>query len=334
VPINQKIAGYGTMKILVTGGSGFIGTRLVGELLSKGHRVTIFDKNVSFKYPDITVVGDIRDKDAVIKAAAGHNAIYHLAAEHADNIRPVSLYDDVNVGGAKNIIAAATSADINKIVFTSTMAIYPLKAGEPDEDSQAAPFNEYGKSKYVAEQIFVEWASKDNSCSLTTVRPCVIFGETNRGNVYNLLRQLYKNRFIMIGNGRNKKSIGYVGNISVFLRFCLNFTAGLHLFNYADKPDLTTIELVGIAREALGKNGNQKLRIPYSIGLLGGIAFDLFTNISGKSFPISSIRIKKFCADTTISTNRLLKTGFKPPYTLKQAFERTIKAEFPLQNGY
>jgi nucleoside-diphosphate-sugar epimerase len=322
------------MKILVTGGSGFIGTRLVGELLKTGHRVTIFDKNTSFKYPDITIVGDVRDKDAVIKAASGHNAVYHLAAEHADDVRPVSLYYDVNVGGAKNIIAAVNSVGINKIIFTSTVAVYPLNAVTPDESSRAAPFNKYGESKYAAEQIFTKWASEDKQCSLVTVRPCVIFGEDNRGNVYNLLSQIYKRRFIMVGNGKNKKSIGYVGNISGFLRFCLNFPAGIHLFNYADKPNLITTELVEIAREVLGKTGNLKFHIPYSIGLLGGIAFGLFTNISGKSFPISSIRIKKFCADTTISTNRLLKTGFKPPYMLKQALEQTIKAEFPLQNNY
>jgi nucleoside-diphosphate-sugar epimerase len=322
------------MKILVTGGSGFIGTRLVGELLSKGHWVTIFDKNVSVNYPDITIVGDIRDKDAVIKAASEHNAVYHLAAVHADDVHPASLYYDVNVVGAKNIIAAVNSAGINKIIFTSTVAVYPLNAVTPDESSSVIPFNKYGESKYAAEQIFTKWASENKQRSLVTIRPCVIFGEDNRGNVYNLLLQIYKRRFIMIGNGKNKKSISYVGNISGFLRFCLDFPAGIHLFNYADKPDLTTTELVEIARKVLGKTGNLKFHIPYSIGLLGGIAFGLFTNISGKSFPINSIRIKKFCSDTTISTNRLLKTGFKPPYPLKQALEQTIKAEFPLQNNY
>ena len=112
----------------------------------------------------------------------------------------------------------------------------------------------------------------------------------------------------------------------------MNFDTGIRLFNYADKPDLTTNELIKIAKNAIGKNGNSGLRIPYSIGLLGGIAFDLLAGITGKSFPISSIRIKKFCADTTISTNRLLETGFKPPYTLKQALEQTIKTEFSVSN--
>ncbi len=316
------------MRILVTGGSGFIGNRLVDELLREGYQVTIFDKKVSSKYPDITVVGDVRDKDAVIKAAAGKNVIYHLAAEHADNVQPVSLYYDVNVQGAKNIVDAAKAADVNKIIFTSTTAVYPLNAHMPDESSGTAPFNKYGESKYAAEQVFTEWTFEDSKRSLVIVRPCVIFGETNRGNVYNLLRQLYKNRFIMIGHGRNKKSIGYVGNISAFLKFCLDFPAGSHLFNYADKPDLATGELVCIARETLGRNGNQKLRIPYSLALFTAHLLDITAHISSRKFPISAVRIKKFCADTSVSAEKLSKTGFKPPYSLKKALQGTIRAEF------
>jgi nucleoside-diphosphate-sugar epimerase len=321
------------MRILVTGGSGFIGTRLVCELLKAGHQVTIFDKNTSSQYPNRVIIGDVRDKGTLVKAVAGHNVVYHLAAEHADDVRPTSLYHDVNVGGTQNLIAAVNNSGANKIIFTSSVAVYPLNAGEPDEDSKVAPFNEYGKSKYEAEKVFTEWVAEDDSRSLTLIRPCVIFGEDNRGNVYNLLSQICKKRFIMIGSGQNKKSIGYVGNIVEFLMFCLDFRPGFKLFNYADKPDITTNELIGIAKNAFGRNGDSELHITYSIGLLGGLAFDLLARISGKSFPISSIRIKKFCADTTISTNRLLETGFKSPYTLKQALEQTIKSEFPLHGS-
>jgi nucleoside-diphosphate-sugar epimerase len=316
------------MKILVTGGSGFIGSRLIGELLRKGYQVTIFDKNNSSKYPDIVILGDVRDEKSLVKAAAGHNVIYHLAAEHADDVRPISLYHEVNVGGAKNLLTAANNANINKIIFTSSVAVYALNAGEPDEESEVAPFNEYGQSKYAAERVFAEWVSQDSSRSLVTVRPCVIFGESNRGNVYNLLSQICRKKFIMVGSGCNKKSIGYVGNIVEFLMFSLDFGQGIRLFNYADKPDLTTAELIGIAGNALGRNDSGRLRIPYRIGLCGGYVFDLLTHITGRAFPISSIRIKKFCADTTISTNHLLETGFKPSYTLKQALKQTIKAEF------
>lgn len=115
--------------------------------------------------------------------------------------------------------------------------------------------------------------------------------------------------------------------------FGLDQPAGFHIYNYADKPDLTTAQLVDIARNAFGRNGNGKFHIPYGIGLCAGYVFDLFSQISRKNLPISAIRIRKFCADTTISTGHLMKTGFERPYSLKQALEQTIEGEFLTDKG-
>ena len=88
------------MNIIVTGGSGFIGTNLSSDLLKEGHNVTIYDKLISDTYPDLCIVGDVRDKEKLTHSMRGVDAVYHLAAEHRDDVRPVSLYHDVNVGGA------------------------------------------------------------------------------------------------------------------------------------------------------------------------------------------------------------------------------------------
>jgi len=141
------------MKILVTGGSGFCGTRLVGKLLKAEHRVTIFDKAQSKTFPELVRLGDVRDAKALQQAVAGHDFIYHLAAEHRDDVRPHSLYDDVNVGGARNLVTAAENEGVHRIVFTSSVAVYPLDALTPDERSRPQPFNRYGQSKHEAEKV-------------------------------------------------------------------------------------------------------------------------------------------------------------------------------------
>ena len=107
------------MKILVTGGSGFIGTRLVSELLKAGHQVTIFDKNNSSKFSDFTVIGDVRDKVALIKAAAGHDIIYHLAAESfvSPSLDHPTHYMDVNYNGTVNLIDAIKALGIKTRFF-------------------------------------------------------------------------------------------------------------------------------------------------------------------------------------------------------------------------
>jgi nucleoside-diphosphate-sugar epimerase len=100
------------------------------------------------------------------------------------------------------------------------------------------------------------------------------------------------------------------------------------VYNYADKPDLSMDELIQIFYNTIGGNNRVNLRIPYPIGLMGGYCYDILAKITGKTYPISSIRIKKFCADTVINTDKLQQTGFTPSYTLAEGLNRMIKSEF------
>jgi len=242
------------------------------------------------------------------------------------------------------------------LIFTSTVAVYglnpnvakvgglqsqgakgesvvnllrtPGNAGTPDEDSPVKPFNDYGKSKFKAETIFSKWADSDHTHCLITVRPTVIFGEKNRGNVYNLLNQLASGKFIKVGKGINRKSMAYVLNLSRFLTTLLKSESGQFVYNYADKPDLCMNELIDIFHSTIGKNHKNNIRIPYPLGLMGGYAFDFLAKVTGKTYPISSIRIKKFCADTVVSAEKMKDTGFMPSYTLAEGLSRMIKSEF------
>ncbi len=311
------------MKILVIGGSGFIGTRLVTDLLQLKHDVLIFDKNPSKTYNSLVSTGDVRDMKALTPALKGIDVVYNLAAEHRDDVRPISLYYDVNVQGAKNIVEAAVANNVKKVVFTSTVAVYGLNKPNPNEENPTEPFNDYGKSKLQAEGVFNQWAAAGADRTLVVVRPVVIFGEGNRGNVYNLINQIAQRKFIMVGDGSNRKSMGYVGNIAKFLVQAMEFGAGRHIFNYADKPDMTVKELVDHVRSELHIARSFR-SLPYSLGLMGGHAFDVLAGLSGKRFPISSIRIKKFCANTTVSTRALESIGFTPSVSLKEGLSRMI----------
>ena len=288
------------MNILVTGGSGFIGTNLVTDLLKEGHKVTIYDKQKSETYQDLSIVADVRDKEKLTHSMRDIDAVYHLAAEHRDDVQPTSLYYEVNVGGAENMVHALKKNNVNRLIFTSTVAVYGLNSGEPGENSPVTPFNDYGKSKYEAEIIFNKWAHSDRTHCLIIVRPTVIFGEKNRGNVYNLLHQLSSGKFVKVGKGINRKSMGYVLNLSSFLTTLLKSEPGQFVYNYADKPDLSMNELIDIFYDTIGRNQKNNFQIPYTLGLMGGYGYDILSKITGKTYPISSIRIKKFCADTVL----------------------------------
>lgn len=317
------------MKALVTGGAGFIGTRLVARLLEAGHEVRILDKVESTVFPSLMMIGDVRDEAAVDAAARGMDVAFNLAAEHQDNVRPASLYYDVNVGGARHLVAACTRHGVKRIVFTSSVAVYGLDAGTPDETFEPSPFNDYGRSKLEAEVIFRGWADEDSHREIVIIRPTVIFGEGNRGNVYNLIRQVTSGRFVMVGDGYNRKSMGYVGNIAAFLAYVASQPAtGVRIFNYADKPDLDMNSLVHLIRVSCGLGAAPPPRMPFWVGLAGGAAFDLLAAVTRRQFAVSAIRVRKFCASTTVNVEQLAATGFAPPYSLQEGMRRFLESEF------
>ncbi len=126
-----------------------------------------------------------------------------------------------------------SESNINNLLFTSSVAIYGLNKDNPDENHDQDPFNHYGKSKWEAELVIKEWYENDSTNkSVTILRPTVIFGERNRGNVYNLLKQISSGKFIMIGKGKNKKSMAYVGNIVALIKDrLLKMELGYNVFN-------------------------------------------------------------------------------------------------------
>ncbi len=318
------------MNITLIGGSGFVGTRLLGLLGEQPEKYTLrnIDKRQSHFFPHVTQLADVRDAEALREKIAGSDVVVLLAAEHRDDVSPVSLYYDVNVGGMKNVLEAMLATGVRRLVFTSSVAVYGLNKENPDETHPADPFNHYGKSKWQAEEVLQQWHAEHPDFNIGILRPTVIFGERNRGNVFNLLRQISSGRFLMIGGGRNRKSMAYVGNIVSFIRFLIDEkTEGYNVYNYVDKPDFTMNELVFHVSEVLGKH-IPTTHVPYWLGMLGGKCFDLLAAITRKKLTISSVRVKKFCATTKFDARKAHASGFSAPYTLGQGLERTLRFEF------
>ena len=312
----------------IIGGSGFGGTRLVSDLDESN--CLILDKTSSQFYHNITRIGDIRNPNE-IKLAQGREEtnVILLAAEHRDDVSPISLYYDVNVRGTINVLNKMDEEGITNLIFTSSVAVYGLNKENPNEEYPVDPFNHYGKSKWQAEQVIKEWYEKDpEGKSVTIIRPTVIFGEKNRGNVYNLLKQIASGKFLMIGKGQNKKSMAYVGNVVAFIKHRLELAEkGYHVFNYVDKPDLTMTLLISFIEKTMNKK-IPPIRIPVWLGFLGGYGFDLLAFITRNKLAVSSVRVKKFVATTQFDASKVHSSGFKAPFTLEEGLDRTLNYEF------
>ena len=318
------------MNITLIGASGFVGTRLLGLLSEDSQNFILrnIDKNQSHFFPNVTEIGDVRDVEVLKEKLHDTDVVVLLAAEHRDDVTPVSLYYDVNVGGMRNVLQAMEYNGVKRIVFTSSVAVYGLNKQNPNEEHPTDPFNHYGKSKWEAEQVLQEWYKTHSDWNINILRPTVIFGERNRGNVYNLLKQISSGKFLMVGKGNNKKSMAYVGNIVAFIKFLItNKTEGYNVYNYIDKPDFTMNDLVDLISKVLNKH-IPSTHFPYWLGMFGGKCFDLLAWVTGKKLSISSVRVKKFCATTEFDATKAHNSGFKAPYTLSEGLSRTLKFEF------
>ena len=322
--------GLQSQTVAILGGSGFIGTRLARLLTERNVQVRIGDIRPSETFPDLWKQADVRSLESLREFVSGADTIVNLAAEHRDDVRPLSRYYETNVEGASQVCVAASNAGIRRIIFTSSVAVYGFQPAPVDENGLYSPFNAYGKTKLEAEAVYRRWAEEDPSRTLVIVRPTVVFGEGNRGNVYSLINQIASGRFLMVGSGNNIKSIAYVGNVAAFLMHTLSLGPGVHIFNYVDGPDLKTRDLVEHIKSCLGKSSKIS-RIPRPVALAGGHILDVLARVSGRTFPISAVRIRKFCESTQFYSKRVPQLGFVPPYSLRDALDQTIAHEFPRQ---
>jgi len=308
---------------LLIGGSGFVGTNII-QLLGKENCYNI-DIKSSILYNDITFIHDIREPLDFNKKV---DLVILLAAEHKDDVTPVSLYYDVNVNGTKNVLNYMDKYQIKNLIFFSSVAVYGLNLNNANEESKTIPFNHYGSSKLKAESEIKLWFNEDPiNKKINIIRPTVIFGQNNKGNVYNLIKQIVKGKMIQIGNGVNCKSIAYIENVSSFVDFIINNAMnGYTIYNYSDKPDYNMNQFITLIKKK--SNLDYKLiNVPYNFALFVGYIFDFISFLINIKFSISSIRIKKFCANTQIDSSKAL-TIFKPPFTLDEGIEKTLKHDF------
>ena len=321
-------------KITIIGGSGFVGTNLCRQLSLKQQDFEIIDLKMSKQFPEKCKIADVRDVDS-LRATITGDVVVNLAAVHRDDVRDKSEYQRTNVDGAENVALVCSEKGIKKIVFTSTVAVYGFAEPGTGENGEINPFNEYGRTKFEAEEKLRSWQESCSDSSLIIVRPTVIFGEGNRGNVYNLLNQIASGKFLMVGRGENKKSMAYIGNIVAFLETCIASDRDYGVFNYVDTPDLTMNELVSQVRNTLQGKSGVGPRLPYWLGMLLGYVADCVAKLTGKNLPVSSIRVKKFASSTEFRSSKGELDGFEAPFAIEDGLRLTLQSEFisPTKNG-
>ena len=326
-------------RVCITGGTGFIG-RYFGEAFAqRGISMSILDLHPpEFVLPIGAAFtrGDVRDPVAVSKAMQGCDALLALAAAHHDFGIAEKTFYDVNELGSQHLCDAMDKLGITEACFYSSVAVFGDVPEPRREESPKQPDSPYGGSKLKGEAVFEKWVNKGAGRSCFVIRPTVTFGPRNFANMYSLIRQIHSGKFLSVGSGTNVKSLAYVENIVAATLYLwesmrapgirngtTSFRA-FEIFNYVDKPDLSSNEIVATIYKALGRKP-PRFGVPLWLGVLLGLPFDLVIKLTGKNLPVSTARIRKLCAQTKFEADKVRAAGFVPQISLTEGIERMVK---------
>ena len=313
-----------TKKILMTGGSGFIGSHF-HNVLSKENIINLDLVKPNQNQKSNFIQGDIRKKEDIERAIEGENVdlIISLAAMHHDFGISEQEHFETNERGTELICDVASENKIDTIVFYSSVAVYGANTAPSNEEMEPNPNMPYGASKLAGERVLEKWASQKPSRKVLIIRPALVFGINNTANMYKLINQINLGIYFHLGKGQNVKSIAYVENIVDATLFLIdNLTSGVSIYNYADKPHLTSKEIANTISNKLDKK--VRITLPKFLGIMLGLPFDLGIRITGKNLPISSSRIKKLATETYHLAEKLTSEGFVPKFSTKQGLEEMV----------
>jgi GlcNAc-P-P-Und epimerase len=308
------------MNILITGGSGFIGTHLVQALieLESIQKIIIWDVRESGIKNDKVVFQKVDLRKEITDSNEWQiDLCIHLAAICKEPGFRWEEYFDVNYIGTKNLVDFLERMHVTKILFTSTMMVF--KAGEVlnREDSSQTPDTAYGISKYLAEEYLLNWAKRNAVNKAIILRPGVVFGKGEKGNYTNLHYSLKRNLFVYIGKKSTIKGSIYVKDLVAMIVYLLGMTSRYSVYN-AVIPEELSIERIC---QTIKKVNNWKRFIPIiplRLALLAAYFFELM-DLVGIRNVIHHRRIEKLYYSTNISSQRIMDEGFKFHFSLEDA---------------
>jgi nucleoside-diphosphate-sugar epimerase len=205
------------MKVLVTGGTGFTGSRLVHRLLSKGHEVVVIDNQKGIVFDELAAkgakisIGSINDDTLLAKVIPGCEVIHHLAAAFRKVNLPKHVYWETNVTAMRRLLEIANKNHVRKVVYCSTQGVHGNVKNPPgDETSPIEPEDYYQHTKYEGEKVAREFAQA--GMDITILRPTALYGPGDPGRFLMMFRQVKKGYFPFFGSGAALYHPVYVEN--------------------------------------------------------------------------------------------------------------------------
>jgi UDP-glucose 4-epimerase len=297
------------MKILITGGSGFIGSHLVDILIERGHDVYIYDlETPRYNQKCVYVKGDVNNLDELIESTIGYNFIYHLAAEaNVNKFFGNPVYSNLNTSQSTiNVLECARKNNIEKVLLASTEWIYgSVEGNESEIITEETPYAQNPDHLYTSSKIAAELFCKNYytlyDVNYTIMRFGIPFGERARPETVTpiFIRKMLNNEEITIhGDGSQTRQFIYVRDLAEGIALCLKPEAKNQIFNINGTEKISVLDIVKTLEVILNKNAKLKF-VENRKG-----------NYKGRY--ISSEKAKKLL-------------GWEPKWSYRQAMEKYVK---------
>ena len=312
------------VKYLVTGGSGFIGTNLIEELLEQGHELL----NIDIAAPKIEAHGsfwkrvDILDLERLRRAFLDFmpTHVIHLAARTDTDGRHLDEYE-VNTRGTENVLAAIRgTASVQRVIVTSTQFVNQYH-GTPKDEFDFAPHTAYGESKVITEELTRQAKLE---AVWTIIRPTNIWGPWHLRYPHEFWRILGKGLYLHPGSGQIVRSYGYVKNVVYqIMRIFESMPESVssRVYYVGDEP----IELLAwVNGFSIRQTGKRVRVVPAhflrALALLGDALALLHVG-----FPLTSSRFRSMTTSNPVSMAETMKVLGQPPFSLEDGIADTVR---------
>ena len=322
------------MRLLVTGGTGFIGSHLAERGRRLGAEVVVLgltDRPEEKANAELlrrqgveVVAGSITDAELCRQAVRGASHVFHLAVAMREGARNDEFFESVNLDGTRLLLEASMEEGVRRFVYCSTIGIYGHRApGITRENSPLAPGNIYERTKVSAERMVREFGAR--SLPYTILRPADVYGPRDR-RLLKLFEGVSTGRFPFFGSGEGRRHMIYVDDVvSGFFRACERDGARGESFILAGPKACTLRDLVGEIQTATGSR-RYGMRFPLKPMLGIAAAIEDVSRVLGVDPPIYRRRMDFFWSDSEFDTTHARQgLDWAPRVDLPEGIRRTLE---------
>jgi len=324
------------VKLLVTGGTGFIGSHLAEEGRRRGAQVVVLgladrpeeQANAALLARQGVEIlpGSITDQELCARAMRGVTHVFHLAVAMREGGKSDEFFEAVNLDGTRRLLDAAASGRVERFVYCSTIGIYGHRApGVTAEHSPLRPGNIYERTKVAAERL-VRDRAVDAGISHTILRPADVYGPRDQ-RLLKLFKGVSRGRFPLFGDGSGRRHMVFVDDVvTAFFTACERREAVGEGMIVAGPGPCTLRELIEAVRQATGSE-RYGFRIPLAPMLVTAAVVEDTCQALGLNPPIYRRRMDFFTSDSAFDTSRAQRLlGWTPRVDLSEGVRRTHEA--------